>query len=36
MVLAAATSRSGFFREKTVSYIEVDGQLTASPVGPAG
>jgi amino acid transporter len=36
MVLAAVTSRSGFFQEKTVSYIEVDGQLTASPVGPAG
>jgi amino acid transporter len=34
MVLAAAASRSGFFQEKTVSYIMVEGQLTASPAGP--
>jgi amino acid transporter len=32
--LAAATSRSGFFREKTVSYVLVDGKLTASPASP--
>jgi amino acid transporter len=33
LVLAAATSRSGFFREKTVSYMMVDGKLTASTAG---
>jgi amino acid transporter len=30
VVLAAATSRSGFFRARTVSYILVEGKLTAS------
>jgi hypothetical protein len=34
LALAAGTSRSGFFREKTVSYIIVDGKLTAAPAGP--
>jgi amino acid transporter len=34
LILAAATSRSGFFREKTVSYIMVDGKLTASTASP--
>jgi amino acid transporter len=33
LVLAAATSRTGFFREKTVSYVMVDGKLTASTAG---
>jgi amino acid transporter len=30
LALSAATSRSGFFREKTVSYVMVDGKLTAA------
>jgi amino acid transporter len=30
VILAAATSRSGFFHEKTVSYILVSGQLVSS------
>jgi amino acid transporter len=34
LLLAAVTSRSGFFREKTVSYIMVEGKLTASPASP--
>ncbi|MGH7722631.1 MAG: APC family permease [Candidatus Dormibacteria bacterium] len=34
LLLAVVTNRSGFFREKTVSYIMTDGQLTASPAGP--
>ena len=33
VLIAAVVSRSGFFREKTVSYIEVNGQLTASTAG---
>jgi amino acid transporter len=36
LVLAAVTNRSGFFREKTVSYILVDGKLTASTASPSG
>ncbi len=31
---AALTSRSGFFREKTVSYVLRDGQLTATTTSP--
>jgi amino acid transporter len=31
LLLAVVTNRSGFFREKTVSYIVVEGKLTASP-----
>ena len=31
LVVAVATNRSGFFREKTVSYVMVDGKLTAAP-----
>jgi amino acid transporter len=31
LLLAVVTNRSGFFREKTVSYVMVDGRLTASP-----
>jgi amino acid transporter len=34
LALAGVTSRSGFFREKTVSYIMVEGVLTASPAMP--
>ena len=34
LILAVATSRSGFFREKTVSYVMVDGKLTASTASP--
>jgi amino acid transporter len=34
LLLAAATSRSGFFREKTVSYVMVEGKLTATPTSP--
>jgi amino acid transporter len=30
LVLAVATNKSGFFREKTVSYVLVNGELTAS------
>ncbi len=33
MVLAAITSRSNFFREKTVSYVMRDGALAAETVG---
>jgi hypothetical protein len=33
LILAVATNRSGFFREKTVSYVLVDGRLTAAPTG---
>ena len=36
LVLAAVTNRSGFFRERTVSYIMVEGKLTASPASPSG
>jgi amino acid transporter len=35
LIIAVATNRSGFFREKTVSYIEVGGKLTASTAGPS-
>ncbi|HSP10033.1 MAG TPA: APC family permease [Candidatus Dormibacteraeota bacterium] len=31
LLLAVITNRSGFFREKTVSYVMVDGTLTAAP-----
>ena len=34
LVVAVVTNRSGFFREKTVSYVMVDGRLTASPARP--
>jgi len=34
LLLAVVTNRSGFFREKTVSYVLVDGKLTASPASP--
>jgi amino acid transporter len=34
LAVAAATSRSGFFREKTVSYVMVEGKLTASTARP--
>jgi amino acid transporter len=34
LLLAVVTNRSGFFREKTVSYIIVEGRLTASPATP--
>ena len=34
LALAAATNSSGFFREKTVSYIMVEGKLAASSAGP--
>jgi len=33
MLIAAVLSRSGFFREKTVSYVEVGGQLSVSSRG---
>jgi hypothetical protein len=33
VLLAAGTARSGFFHEKTVSYVLVDGQLMASVGG---
>jgi amino acid transporter len=33
LLLAGVTNRSGFFREKTVSYVMVDGKLTASGAG---
>ena len=33
VVLAAATSRSGFFHEKTVSYVQHKGRLMASVGG---
>ncbi|MGA8633659.1 MAG: APC family permease [Candidatus Dormiibacterota bacterium] len=33
VVLAAATSRSGFFHEKTVSYVQYKGRLMASVGG---
>jgi amino acid transporter len=36
LLLAVITNRSGFFREKTVSYIMVDGKLTAAPSGVGG
>jgi hypothetical protein len=35
LVLAVATNRTGFFREKTVSYVIEDGKLTAATL-PAG
>lgn len=31
LVIAVATNRTGFFREKTVSYVIRDGQLVAAP-----
>ncbi|MBJ7595829.1 MAG: APC family permease [Candidatus Dormibacteraeota bacterium] len=31
LILAVVTNRSGFFRQKTVSYVMVDGRLTAAP-----
>ena len=31
LLIAVVTNRSGFFREKTVSYVMVDGRLTAAP-----
>jgi hypothetical protein len=34
LVLAGVTNRSGFFREKTVSYVMVEGKLTASTASP--
>jgi amino acid transporter len=34
LLLAVVSNRSGFFREKTVSYIIVEGRLTASPASP--
>ncbi len=33
LIIAVATNRSGFFREKTVSYVLVDGRLTAATTG---
>ncbi len=33
LAVAAFTSRSGFFHEKTVSYVMVDGQLAAETAG---
>jgi amino acid transporter len=34
LLVAVVTNRSGFFREKTVSYVMVDGNLTASTATP--
>jgi hypothetical protein len=34
VLIAKVADRSGFFREKTVSYSTVDGKLTASPATP--
>ncbi|HEY8756109.1 MAG TPA: APC family permease [Candidatus Dormibacteraeota bacterium] len=34
VLIAKVADRSGFFREKTVSYVTVDGRLTASPAAP--
>ncbi len=34
LLVAVIANRSGFFREKTVSYVIVDGKLTASPASP--
>ena len=31
LLIAVATNRSGFFRERTVSYVMEDGRLTAAP-----
>ena len=31
LLIAVVTNRSGFFREKPVSYVLVDGRLTAAP-----
>ena len=31
LLIAVVTNRSGFFREPTVSYVLVDGRLTAAP-----
>jgi amino acid transporter len=36
LLLAVVTNRSGFFREKTVSYVMVDGKLMASPASAIG
>jgi hypothetical protein len=36
VILAASTSRSGFFHEKTVSYILVSGQLVSSTADGTG
>ncbi len=33
LVLAVATNRSGFFRERTVSYVLENGRLIAAPTG---
>jgi amino acid transporter len=35
LLLAVITNRSGFFRQKTVSYINVDGRLTGAPANSA-
>ncbi len=35
LLLAVITNRSGFFRQKTVSYIQVDGRLTGAPATSA-
>jgi amino acid transporter len=34
VLIAKVADRAGFFREKTVSYVLVDGKLTASPASP--
>jgi amino acid transporter len=34
LAFVVVTARSGFFHEKTVSYVLVDGRLTASTAGP--
>jgi amino acid transporter len=33
LLIAVVTNRSGFFRQKTVSYVMADGRLTAAPTG---
>lgn len=35
LVIAVVTNRSGFFREKTVSYVMVDGKLAISAAPPS-
>ncbi|MDQ6856850.1 MAG: APC family permease [Candidatus Dormibacteraeota bacterium] len=35
LLLAVVTNRNGFFRQRTVSYINVDGRLTGAPASTA-